>query len=103
MSVPAIEAAVEGIEQVPGVCGGYPVIAGTRTSVRHVVQHLRVNGGGISELLRAFPHLRRKQVEAALVYYARCPKLVNEDIRRNQQTWEQLTGTTYDGHPVVPG
>lgn len=94
---------VEGIERIPGVCGGYPVIAPTRISVRDVVEHLRVSGGGIDDLIAAFPHVSRQQFEAALVYYARFPEIVEEHIRRNQETWERLTGTTYDGHPVVPG
>ncbi len=92
----AIEAAeqVRGVERLTGVCGGYPVIAGTRTAVRHLIEHLRVNGGGVPELQAAFPHLSREQVEAALVYYARSPALVEEDIERNRTAWERLTGTT---------
>jgi uncharacterized protein (DUF433 family) len=97
------ETPVPGIERVPGVCGGYPVIAGTRISVRHVVEDLRVNRCGIKEYLQSFPHLSEQQVEAALVYYARYPEIVEEDIRTNREAWEALTGTTYDGDPVIPG
>jgi len=84
MSVLSYEPAVEGIERVPGRCGGYPLIAGTRVAVRHVIEHLRVNGGGLGELADAFPHLSSDQIEAALLYYARFPHAVDEDIRRNE-------------------
>ena len=94
---------VEGIERVPGRCGGYPVIKDHRISVRDVVEHMRVNQCGIDGYLESFSHLRRDQVEAALVYYARFPEIVEEDIRRNQEAWEQLTGTDYNGNPVVSG
>lgn len=102
MSVTEAAEMVHGIERTPGICGGYPVVVGTRTAVRHLIEHLRVNGGGVEELLRAFPHLSREQIEGALVYYAQCPALVDEDIERNRAAWEKLTGTTYDGRPVVP-
>src|SRR5438128_341809 len=100
----AIETEVQasGIERDPARCGGYPVVAGTRTAVRHLIEHLRVNGGGMRELLEAFPHLTGAQVENALVYYIRFPRLVDEDIERNRLAWERLTGTTYDGRPAVP-
>jgi uncharacterized protein (DUF433 family) len=102
MSAIDTQVQVRGIEQDPARCGGYPVIAGTRTAVRHLVEHLRVNGGSVDTLLEAFPHLTRAQVEDALVYYIRFPQLVDEDIERNRLAWERLTGTTCDGHPVVP-
>ena len=102
MSAIETEAQVSGIERDPARCCGYPVVAGTRAAVRHLIEHLRVNGGGVDELVEAFPHLTQAQVENALVYYIRFPQLVDEDIQRNRQSWERLTGTTYDGRPVVP-
>ena len=84
---------VPGIERVPGVCGGYPVLAGTRFPVRSIVAYLRVNAWGIDEFLANFPHLRREQVEAALVYYARRPELIEEDIRRNEEARQALMQT----------
>src|SRR5436305_1789472 len=100
---PTEAAGVEGIERVPGRCGGYPVIANTRISVRNLIEFLRVNNCGIDEYHQQFPHLRREQIEAALVFYARYPDIIEEDIRRNREAWEQLTGTDYSGNPVVPG
>ena len=84
---------IAGIERVPGRCGGYPVIANTRVAVRHVIEHLRLNGGGIADLLEAFPALSREQLEAALVYYAIFPDAVDEDIQRNDDAYRKVTGT----------
>lgn len=92
MSVVAEQTEVEGIERVPGVCGGYPVIAGTRISVRNVIEYLRVNKAGIDEFLASFPHLRREQVEAALLYDVRYPEVVNEDVKRHRRALEELAG-----------
>lgn len=103
MSMTIESQTVTGIERIEGVCGGYPVIAGTRISVRNVVEHLRVSGGDMVELLRMYPHVTRERLEAALVYYARFPGIVDEDIERNQQAWRELTGTEPDADPAVHG
>src|SRR5207245_1467674 len=103
MSVIEQATEVDGIERVPGVCGGYPIIAGTRIAVRHVVEYLQANQAGIDEFLVSFPDLTRQQVEAALIYYARFPEVVNEDIESNRRAWEALTGTPYDADPAVSG
>ena len=85
MSILIEKESVDGIERSPDRCGGYPVIVGTRTAVRHVVEHLRVSGGGFAGLLEAFPHLTQAQLEAALVYYATSPEVIEEDIERNRR------------------
>jgi uncharacterized protein (DUF433 family) len=79
------------------------VIAGTRFPVASVVEQIRVNGWGLDEFHEQFPHLRRDQIEAALVYYVRFPDVIDEDIRTSWEAWEQLTGTDYHGNPVVSG
>ena len=63
---------------------------------------LRVQGGGVNDLLQAFPHLTREEIESALVYYIRFPRLVDEDIERNRAAWEKLTGGSSGADPVVP-
>jgi uncharacterized protein (DUF433 family) len=57
------------IEKVPGVQGGEPVIAGTRTPVRSVVGYDKIYHGDVAEVLRALSHLAPYQVGAALDYY----------------------------------
>ena len=57
------------IEKTPGVQGGEPVIAGTRTPVRSVVGYNNIYNGDVTEVLRALSHLFPYQVGAALDYY----------------------------------
>ena len=71
--------------------------------MRNIVEYLRTNQShSIDDFMRDFPHLRRDQVEAALVYYARNPHIVNEDINRHRESWAAMTGQDYGGDPAVP-
>lgn len=84
--------AVEYIEQIPGVVGGYPVIAGTRTPVRTIVTlYCETYPGDIDRIVESLPHLSREQVEAALEYYRDQPDVIDEDIARQRRaTFEHL-------------
>ncbi len=80
--------ATELITCTPGVQGGYPCVAGTRTPVRTIVIHYRENyPGDLDEVMRALPHLTREQVQAALDYYAETPELVDEDIEGQSRAY----------------
>ena len=54
----------------PEVCGGRPIVAGTRMRVIDVLDALAA-GTGIDELLADFPYLSRDDVRACLAYAAR--------------------------------
>ena len=54
----------------PEVCGGRPIVAGTRMRVTDVLDAL-ADGAGIDELLGDFPYLTREDVQACLAYAAR--------------------------------
>lgn len=54
----------------PEVCGGRPIVAGTRMRVIDVLDAL-ASGAGIDELLADFPYLSREDVQACLSYAAR--------------------------------
>lgn len=54
----------------PAVCGGRPIVAGTRMRVSDVLDALAA-GAGIDELLGDFPYLSREDVLACLAYGAR--------------------------------
>lgn len=51
---------------VDGVCGGRPVIVGTRIEPRHIEAYFLT--GDIDGALENFPSLTKEQVEAAFVY-----------------------------------
>ena len=54
----------------PAVCGGRPIVAGTRMRVSDVLDALAA-GASIDELLSDFPYLSRDDVSACLAYGAR--------------------------------
>jgi uncharacterized protein (DUF433 family) len=56
------------LTNVPGVCGGRTIIAGTRIGV-HDVMGLIVNGAGVEEVQESFPDLTRAQIYECLSYY----------------------------------
>ncbi len=53
----------------PGIEGGKPIIKGTRITVEMLANEYAA-GRTIEQLLYSYPHLTRKQIEAALVYAA---------------------------------
>ena len=54
----------------PEVCGGRPIIAGTRMRVSDVLDAL-ASGDPVDELLADFPYLTREDINACLAYGAR--------------------------------
>ena len=55
------------ITQNPEILGGKPIIAGTRMSVESILESLS-GGMEISDILKEYPYLTRKQVLAAVNY-----------------------------------
>lgn len=56
-------------ERRPEMCGGAPVIRGTRVTVRTVLASL-AEGDGIGEILAAFPTLKEADVRAVIAFAA---------------------------------
>jgi uncharacterized protein (DUF433 family) len=54
----------------PAVCGGRPVVAGTRVRVSDVLDML-ADGASIDEITRDFPYLSVADVRACLTFAAR--------------------------------
>ena len=57
------------IEQKPGVCGGAPVVKGTRVLVRTVLASL-AEGASVAEILEDFPTLTEEDVRAVIAFAA---------------------------------
>jgi uncharacterized protein (DUF433 family) len=51
------------------ICGGQPVIRGTRVLLRTVLASL-ADGDGIDDILKDFPTLTREHVEAVIAFAA---------------------------------
>ena len=75
------------------ILSGEPVIQGTRTSVRTVVELWRM-GKSPEEIPASLPHLNMSQVFDALSYYYDHPEEIENHIRRNQIAEELI-------HPLV--
>ncbi|MEG3123509.1 DUF433 domain-containing protein [Sphingomonas sp. GB1N7] len=53
----------------PAVCGGRPIVAGTRVRVTDILEML-AGGANIAEIVEDFPYLAEADVLAALAYAA---------------------------------
>ncbi len=53
----------------PAICGGQPVIRGTRVLVRTVLGHL-AHGSQVAEILAEFPSLTEEDVRSVIAFAA---------------------------------
>src|SRR4051794_12233005 len=67
----------------PGVCGGDPLIRGTRITVRHVAV-LWKEGDTVNDILQSYPHLRPSWVHDAISYYLDHQEEIDQDIEANR-------------------
>jgi len=74
----------------PAIQGGAPIIRGTRTPVRSVVELLRIHDNDIGEVRRALAYLGPEEIDAAVAYYNDNPTIVDADIRRHREALEQF-------------
>lgn len=58
------------ITRNPKILGGKPIIAGTRMSVESVLE-LLASGMEIKEILKEYPFLKKKYIQAAIDYAAK--------------------------------
>ena len=65
------------------ILGGEPIISGTRTPVRAIVELWRM-GIGPEEITTRLPHLTLAQIFDALSYYSDHQAEINEYIERNR-------------------
>jgi uncharacterized protein (DUF433 family) len=83
------------ISRTPGVVGGSPAIDGTRIRIADVVGQTRLAEEegieGVQYVLRAYPHLTREQVEAALRFYEEHREEIDEYMEREQALLESWT------------
>jgi uncharacterized protein (DUF433 family) len=74
------------IEKKAGVCGGEPVIVGTRISVSLIVEMERV-GHTVDEMVAMYPHIKHAQVYDALSYYYDHKKEIDKIIDENKEAY----------------
>ncbi|MFQ5865281.1 MAG: DUF433 domain-containing protein [bacterium] len=78
------------IARKKGVCGGKPIINGTRIKVAQIAIEYEQMGWTPDEILHAHPHLTLPQVHDALSYYYENASEINTDIRAGEQLVEEL-------------
>ena len=73
------------VERPPGVCGGEPVIVGTRFPVRAVVTYVYRQGMTPEEMVEVWPFLTLASVHGALSCYHDHRRAIDRRIRDNSE------------------
>lgn len=73
------------VEQKAGVCGGKPVIVGTRIKVTQIAIEYERLGWTADQIIDAHPHLTLAQVHDALSYYYENQVAMDADILADEQ------------------
>ena len=73
------------VECRAGVCGGEPIIVGTRFPVRSVVTNIYRLGMTPEEMVEAWPYLTLAHVHGALSYYHDHRSAIARAIRENRE------------------
>jgi uncharacterized protein (DUF433 family) len=89
------------IVKQPGVCGGSPIVRGTRITVRHVAV-LWKDHQTAEEIVRTYPHLQLSWVYDAISYYLDHKPEIEREIEENQiENVLARTGGVMDEKGVV--
>jgi uncharacterized protein (DUF433 family) len=83
MTQPSSTTTYRYITRVPGICGGRPIIDGTRTSVQALVGYYKL-GMSLEEILEGLPQITPAQLHEALSYYYDHQDEIEESIREGQ-------------------
>lgn len=79
------------IERKKGVCGGEPVIVGTRISVS-LIAEMEKTGYTADEMVAMYPHITHSQVYDALSYYYHHRDEIDIIIEENKEGyWMEKT------------
>ena len=72
------------VTRQPGICGGKPVIAGTRIKVAQISLEYDVMGWTADQILQAHPHLTLAQIHDALSYNYENAAALHADMRASE-------------------
>ena len=85
------------VERRPGICGGEPVIVGTRFPVRSVVTSVYRLGMTPEEMVEAWPYLTLAYIHDALSFYHGHRRMIDRAIRENRETLARQRASDLDG------
>lgn len=77
------------IVKIEGVCGGEPVIEGTRIAVRHIAGYYYRAGMSAEDILMEWNYLSPAQVFGALAYYHDNREQIDLLIKNNRNEHSQ--------------
>lgn len=78
------------ITRKKGVCGGKPIIAGTRIKVTQIAIEYEMMGLTPDQIIEAHPHLTLAQIHDALSYYYENIEKMNAEIKAEEQVVEEM-------------
>lgn len=79
-----IRTAYTGVVRVEGVCGGRPIVEGTRLSVKLIVGWLRI-GLTPEAIMEQYPELSAAEIAGALAYYRDHPEEIDAEFAEEQR------------------
>lgn len=85
------------IEADERICGGSPVIKGTRMRVVDIAVEYEYLNCTPDEIISAHPHLKLEQVHDALSYYYENRNELDEKIKSDKQFVQELSKTSGAG------
>lgn len=71
------------VVRIQGVCGGRPIIKGTRISIRHIAQLYKA-GNLVEEMVQAHPQLSAAAIFDAISYYLDHQPEIEQEIAENR-------------------
>ena len=71
------------IVRVPGVCGGRPIVRGSRVAVWHIARLFKA-GYTVDEIEQEYPHLPPASIYDAISYYLDHQDEIEHDIAENR-------------------
>lgn len=99
----SVSTAYRYVTRVPEICGGRPIIKGTRVPIKSIIGYYKM-GLSVEEILEGLPQLTPSQVYEALSYYHDHLAEIEGDIKESKV--ERLLErygleVTSDGHIVA--
>jgi uncharacterized protein (DUF433 family) len=80
------------VERRTSVCGGAPVVRGTRFPVRAVADYVLRLGWTPEVMVREWKHLTLARVHGALAYYYDHRTEIDRDLRRQERAFRRASG-----------
>ena len=79
------------VEINPKICGGSPVITGTRVRIVDIAIEYEYLNRSPDEIINAHPHLKLEQVHDALSYYYENREAIDQKIKEDKQFIQRIS------------